>query len=97
MSKISFTIKEKIEFDSQVILLLSMYENQILPKSSVRNIFSVDKKDNLLWVVEPPITKFDIYSRIYFKDSKFFAITSSGQFYEIELETGCIIRSEMIK
>ena len=93
----NFKIKERIEHDDKTYLLLSLYENELLPEGSVSNIIAIDKKETLLWTIEPPTTKYDIYARMYFKDDVFIAVSSSGQIHQIDENTGKIISSKMIK
>ena len=97
MENINFKVIDKIENKGQIYLLLSMYENTLLPEASVPNVIAIDKSGNLIWAIEAPTTNFDIYSKIYFKDNNFFALTSAGQLHQIDWLTGKIIGSEMIK
>ncbi len=78
-------------------MLLSMYENELLPETSVPNIIAVDEHGNLIWTVAPPTTKYDIYVKIYFKDNVLIAVTSAGQVHQIDEKTGKIISSKMVK
>jgi hypothetical protein len=97
MNTISFKVKNKIVHADKTYLLLPMYENEILPEASVSNIVAIDKNGNLIWVIQPPTTKFDIYARMYFEEDKFFAVTSAGQIHQIDYDTGKIISSRMVK
>lgn len=97
MNIADFKVKEKLEGDGMDYLLLSMCENELLPQQSVANIIAVDKKGNIVWTVEPPTTKYDIYARMYFKGDNFFAVSSAGQLHQINEKTGKIISSKMLK
>lgn len=90
-------IKDQLEYKDKRYLLLSIYENELLPEESVPNIVAVDRTHNLIWTAEPPTTKYDIYARIYMSDDKLFAISSAGQVHEIDKETGKILTSRMVK
>jgi hypothetical protein len=97
VDSISFKVKDKIVKGDVTYLLLSMYENEILPETGPPNVIVLDKKGNILWVAEPPTTKYDIYARIYFEEDKFFAVTNAGQVHEIDEATGKVVNSRMVK
>ena len=97
MDSISFKIKDTIVRGDKTYLLLAMYEDELLPEVGVPNVMAIDKKGNLLWVVQPSTTKYDIYAKIYFKEEKFFAVSSTGQVHQIDETTGKVISSRMIK
>ena len=97
MNTKDFKVKERLEGDDKNYLLLSMYENELLPKQSVANIIAVDREGNIVWTIEPPTTKYDIYARMYFKGNNFFAVSSAGHLHQIDKETGKVISSKMLK
>lgn len=90
-------IKEQIEYKGLVYIVYSMYHDELLPLESVSNITAYDKEGNLVWQIDPPTTKYDIYARMYFKDNHLFAVSNGGQLYEIDKDSGKIISSKMIK
>jgi hypothetical protein len=97
MDSINFKIKDSVVRGDKSYLLLAMYEDELLPEIGVPNVIATDRKGNLLWAVEPPTTKYDIYAKIYFKGDNFFAVSSAGQVHQIDEATGKVISSKMIK
>lgn len=97
MNPTDFKVKERLKGDGKDYLLLSMYENELLPQQSVANIIAIDREGNIVWTIDPPTTKYDIYARMYFKENNFFAVSSAGQLHQIDEKTGKIISSKMLK
>ena len=97
MDYTKFKVKERLTKGAQIYLLLNVFENEILPEESVANVVAIDQENNLIWVIERPHTKFDIYFRIYFKEGSLMAVSSGGQLHEIDESNGKIINSRMTK
>jgi hypothetical protein len=97
MASIAFNIINEVSKDDKKYIVLSMYENDLLPEGSVPNLVAVDKKGNIIWLAEPPTTAFDRYSNIYFEDNKLLALSAGSQLHHIDERTGKIISSRMIK
>jgi len=57
----------------------------------------VGNDDRLVWEAEPPTTKYDIYFKIYLRDSKLMAVSGGGQLHQLDITTGKIINSIMTK
>jgi hypothetical protein len=92
-----YKIKERLQRGDNEILLLEMFKGELLPKESVANVVAIDTNKNLLWIIERPQTKYDIYSNIYFKEENLFAFTDGGQLHKIDIDTGKVITSKMLK
>ena len=97
MDYTKFKVNERLAKGTQIYLLLNMFENEVLPEESVSNVVAIDQENNLIWVIEPPHTKFDIYFRIYFNVDSLMAVSSGGQLHEIDERNGKIINSYMTK
>ena len=97
MHEITFRVKQQLVCNNINYLLLEMYSNKLLPEKSVTNIIAVDKQGDLVWVVERPKTKFDIYSRMRLEESNLIAYTSGGHYHQIDQNTGKILSDKMIK
>lgn len=93
----NWKIKKRLEDSKRIYLLLVSNEDILLPKNSIANIIAINKEGDLLWTIEPPTTKYDIYARMYFEGNKFFAVSSAGHLHQIDESSGKIISSEMVK
>jgi hypothetical protein len=90
-------IRKRLEDSNRIYLLLANNEEELLPKDSIANIIAINKEGYLLWTIEPPTTKYDIYARMYLEGDNLFAVSSAGQLHQIDKKSGKIISSEMVK
>lgn len=92
-----YKIKKKLQSLNSDILLLDMNTVR-LPYESVANVVAIDHYNGeILWLIEKPQSHHDIYEDIYFRNNKLYAFTSGSFLHEINLETGEVIESKMIK
>ncbi len=97
MDLTKYPVKMRLEQGDISYVLLSMNENAAIPRESVSNLIAIDQNNNVVWVAEPPTTKYDIYWKIYFEDGKLLALSRLSILFEIDKTSGSILMSRLIK
>jgi len=80
--------------DCEIVVLLKCN-----PKMSNRNVFCYDIKGSLKWQIPAPIELHDEndFTGIYFRGGDLYAYNRNGVEYHLDVETGKIIGSDLIK
>lgn len=88
------TIEDILILKTSLIILLKY--NSILGE---RNIFSYGFDQSLKWQIPQPVQihSLNYYSSIYLTDNELYAYSISGVEYHLNIETGEILDSELIK
>jgi len=90
-------IKRQKTFKEKRIVLLSVKGVLDIREKGLRNLLSVDKDDNIIWIADLPTEIYDCYYDMKFENGIIYAYSSNSFMSEINPETGKIIKSYMIK
>ncbi len=93
-----------VELPSEVLQILLMKDFLIVlvkknENTGNRNIYCFDSLKQMRWQIPKPIEIHDnnYFTGIYAEESRLCAYNVNGVEYHIELETGLILKSELIK
>ena len=92
------TIKKNVTLKNVTIVLYD-YDTSDKPLESLSNIECLDSLGNLLWIIEKPVTHFEAYYDMWMDSvsNRLIAVTGSGFRHEIDIHTGKILKSYLVK
>jgi hypothetical protein len=96
--KIFITLPSKVKkillLDNCILMLIS---NDPLLRE--RNVFCYDLSKQLKWQIGNPIKihSDNFYTDIYLRDYELYAYSVSGVEYQLDIESGAVLKSELIK
>jgi hypothetical protein len=90
-----FTIDKSVEYDGDVIIMISLKSNKCINENVVR----LSVSDDIIWIIEKSehVYNDSPYVNIYLEDNYLYAFNWDASMYKIDLQTGRIIDKQFMK